>query len=462
MNVNKNGQADCFNGHDEKTPSLQFYEDTQSYHCFGCGAHGDVISLVQQVEGWPFMQAHNSLATETGMKPYQSNNGFDPEIYGRVSDCLHVSAEIYHRWLLPDDPYLAQRGISYETARRFMIGHALSKDDLRLELEQRGFAADTMLLSGLIKMDGTDFFQDHIVVPVMNSGRVTNFYGRSLNDNAGQRHWRLPNDRFKVGVGLFNLGCRSKEIILVEGAFDALALIENGFANAVATLGTQGLNGSLPLLGKRKIKKAFVCYDGDPAGSSAALGTAYDLEGLGIDARVVDMPADEDPNSFLKDHTREDFQQLLDVSSRPFDLEIRQIGSVEAREDQLKRIRDDLLPKVQRADPIMQPELIKKIHAEFGVTIKALNEQMKQIRDQAEPQNLQQEVVEVGTLRTIYPALDLVDENMIIMAPVRVLDGEGHVPRWQNAVVCSNKERFTLSNEELLKRGWYASCTRTH
>jgi len=312
LNVNKQGQADCFNGHDERTPSLQFYEDTQSYHCFGCNAHGDVINLVRHLEGWSFMQAVNSLATEVGMKPYQSNNGFDPEVYGRVGDCLSAAAEIYHSWLLPDDSYLAHRGISYETARRFTIGHARGKDKLRLELEQRGFTAGTMLLSGLIKMDGTDFFQDHVVVPIISLGRVTNFYGRSLNDNAGQRHWRLPNDRLKMGAGLFNLGCRSKEIILVEGVFDALALIDKGFPNAVATLGTQGLNGSLPLLRKGQIKKAFVCYDGDPAGSSASLSTAYELEGFSIDARVVDMPAGQDPNSFLKGHSREDFQQLLD------------------------------------------------------------------------------------------------------------------------------------------------------
>ena len=91
-----------------------------------------------------------------------------------------------------------------------------------------------------------------------------------------------------------------------------------------------------------------------------------------------------------------------------------------------------------------------------GLPVKALNEQMKQIREEAEPQNPQQEVVEVGSLRTIYPALDMVDENMIIMAPVRVLDGETQVPRWQNTVVSSTKERFMLTNEELLKRGWYA------
>ncbi len=122
----------------------------------------------------------------------------------------------------------------------------------------------------------------------------------------------------------------------------------------------------------------------------------------------------------------------------------------------MKAIRDDLLPRVKHADPIMQPELIKKIHNQLDVPVRALNEQLKRIREEVEAQTAQQQVVEVGTLRTIYPALDLVDENMIIMAPVRVLDSESQVPRWQNTVVCSNKERFTLSNEELLKRGWYA------
>src|SRR5208283_3443844 len=168
-------------------------------------------------------------------------------------------------------------------------------------------------------------------------------------------------------------------------------------STAVATLGTQGLNGSLPLLRKRQIKKAFVCYDGDPAGGSAALSTAYDLESSGIEARVVDIPADEDPNSYLKGHSQEDFQQLLDSSLSPFDHELRQISAVASRQDQLKRIRDDLLPKVKHADPIMQPELIKKIHDQLDVPVRALNEQLKLIREE-EARHAQQEVIEVGTL----------------------------------------------------------------
>ena len=192
------------------------------------------------------MQALNQLSIEGGMSRFQSNNGFDPERYATVADCLKAAAEIYHSWLDPADPYLATRGVSYDTARQFSIGHTRGREDLRAALERQGVTADTMMLSGLVKTDGTDFFQNHILVPILNRGRVVDFYGRSLNGNAEQRHWRLPNERFKVGSGLFNLNPRDEEVILVEGVFDALALIQNGFPHAVATFGTQGLKGPIP------------------------------------------------------------------------------------------------------------------------------------------------------------------------------------------------------------------------
>jgi DNA primase len=197
IEVNKHGQAECFNGHDEKTPSLKFYDDTQSYHCFGCKTHGDVISLVQQLKGGSFQDAVNELAQLAGMEPFQSDNGHDLDIYQRISSCLNTAAAIYHGCLKQDDPYLMGRGISYETAQRFMIGVAHGRDDLRLSLLGCGFDEETMILSGVVKKDGTDFFQNHIVVPITHHGKVVDFYGRSLNENGNQRHWRLPNDRMK-------------------------------------------------------------------------------------------------------------------------------------------------------------------------------------------------------------------------------------------------------------------------
>jgi DNA primase len=458
ITVNNHGQAECFAGHDKKTPSLKLYEDTQTYHCFGCGAHGDVISLVQHADGCSFTQAVSTLARETGIPVYQSNNGLDPEGFARVSDCLGIASQVYHGWLQPADSYLASRGISYDTATKFMIGSTRGKEDLRVALQSKGVAADTMLYSGLVKTDGTDFFQEHIVVPIFRHGRVIDFYGRSLNGDNGHRHWRLPNDRFVVGRGLFNWNPRAEEIILVEGIFDALALIQNGFPNAVATFGTQGLKDRyLKLIANSRIKRIFVCYDGDDSGRCATLRDGVVLEDAGKEVRIVELPDDKDPNDFVLAQPGQDFQGLIDSALSPFDYELQQIIAVELREDQLKRVRDDLLPRVKRADPIMQPDLIKRIHDKLDVPVRALNEQLKLMKQENEVnRNEYEQLVEVGALTTVSPALDLVNGTMVIMAPKRVIDSENHAPHWQNTIVTSHKERFVLTNEELLKREWYA------
>ncbi len=220
----------------------------------------------------------------------------NPEGYVRVSDCLNAAAQLYQSWLEPDDSYLTQRGISHDTAARFMLGRTRGKDDLRIALQGLGIAPETMLYSGLVKQDGADFFQNHIVVPILRNGRVIDFYGRSGNGDNGHRHWRLPNDRFSVGHGLFNWNPRADEIILVEGIFDALALIQNGYPNTVATFGTQGLKEAYSqLIGSSHIKKVFICYDGDDSGREAALRDGISLEDAGKDVRIVQLPEDMDP-----------------------------------------------------------------------------------------------------------------------------------------------------------------------
>ncbi len=371
ITVNKHGQAECFNGHDQKTASLKFYTESQSYHCFGCKAHGDVISLVQHVDGCSFVQALNQLAIEAGMSRFQSTNGSDPERYAMVAECLKAAAEVYHNWLDPADPYLATRGITCETARQFSIGHTRGRDDLRIALEAKGITPDVMLLSGVVKTDGTDFFQNHLVVPIMNRGRVVDFYGRSLNGDAGQRHWRLPNDRFKVGSGLFNFNPRAEEAILVEGVFDALSLIQNGFPHSVATFGTQGLKDQhMGLFKKSRIQKVFVCYDGDASGRVAGVRDGFALEDQGKEIRIVRLPEDTDPNEFMLVHSPDDVRALMDSASCPFDHQVDQIRDLEPRQECLKGIRDELLPRVMKADPIMQPELIKRIHERLNVPVK--------------------------------------------------------------------------------------------
>jgi DNA primase catalytic core len=456
ITVNKHGQAQCFNSHDQKTPSLKFYLDSQSYHCFGCGAHGDAISLVQHLDGCSFIQAVNQLAYEGGVSRFHSNNGFDPERYAMVGECLKAAAEIYHEWLDPTDTYLTTRGINSQTARQFLIGSAKGAANLRPALERKGFPIEISMLSGLVKADGADFFQNHVVVPIINRGSVVDFYGRSLNGDARERHWRLPNDRFKVGSGLFNFNPKTEEIVLVEGIFDALALIQNGFTSAVATFGTQGLKDlSVALFRNSRMRNVFLCYDGDQSGLTAAVRDGFALEDLGKDVRIVNLPENTDPNEFMLVHSRDDLQMLMDSSLSPFDHQIEQIRALGPREECLKRIRDELLPRVMQADPIMQPELVKKIHEKLNIPVKALNEQLKLARGQESDQKKQIEALEVCALTTINPALDFIGDTAVIMTPQRVMDVESRVPRWQNTVVTTGRERFVISHEELIARGWH-------
>jgi DNA primase catalytic core len=456
IQVNKHGQAECFNGHDEKTPSLTFYDDTQSYHCFGCKTHGDVISLVQHLKGGSFQDTVNDLAQLAGMEPFQSDNGDDLDLYQRISSCLNTAAAIYHGCLKPDNAYLKSRGISYETAQRFMIGVAHGKDDLRLSLLGCGFDEETIILSGVVKKDGTDFFQDHIVVPITHHGKVVDFYGRSLRENGGQRHWRLPNDRMRIGDGLFNWNPRAHEIILVEGVFDALALIEDGFGNAVATMGTNGLKDHhLRMIGNSRVDRISFCYDGDESGQASSLQTAYALESRGRDVRIVELPSGQDPCDFFQPHQQEDFKTLLDDALNPFEHEIHRISALPCREDQLRNVRDELLPRVKKADPIRQPDMIRKIHDELDIGVRALNEQLRLFEAPLDSGDSADES-EVLDLQTINPALDLVDGTMILLAPQKIRSEGNPIPRWQNTVVTSDRERFILTHEELSARGWHA------
>jgi DNA primase catalytic core len=454
--INEHGQAQCFNGHDDKTPSLTFYEESQSYHCFGCKAHGDVISLVQHVAGCSFHEAMSVLAQQAGL-PLLADNRFDPALFGRVCECMAAAADIYHAWLSLDDPYMAERGISYDTAQHFMVGRTRGKNDLIRALTDRGFDLDLIRTTGLSNANGADFFQNHIVVPIRSWGRVVDFYGRALDNDGDQRHWRLSNDRYMIGDGPFNWDPNCKGMILVEGVFDALALVEHGFSPVTAVFGTQGLKERYVRQFKRsRVEKVFVCYDGDASGHKAAIRDAYALEDMGKDARIIQLPDTEDPASFFKNRSATDFQELLDGAKRPIDVEIDRIQALEQREDILEEVKDRLLPRVRKADPIMQPDMLKKIHDGLDVPMQALKDQLKLLSDPEPEDQKNTHWEERGPFKSINPALDLVDGSMLILTPRRVVNADDPIPRWQNTVVTSQRERFVLDAEHLVQRGWYA------
>jgi hypothetical protein len=179
------------------------------------------------------------------------------------------------------------------------------------------------------------------------------------------------------------------------------------------------------------------------------------LEDAGKEVRTVQLPEDTDPNAFMLIHSRDDFQKPINSALSPFDHQVQQVGTVKPREECLKQIRDELLPRVLQADPIMQPDLIKRIHEKLNIPVKALNEQLKLIRERAPQKKEQFEPLDMGALTTVNPALDFIGDAALIMAPQRVMDTETRIPHWQNTVVTSHRERFPLTHEELIARDWH-------
>lgn len=458
MTVNKHGQAECFKGHDQKTPSLKLYENSQSYHCFGCGTHGDVIGLVQQLRGCSFIDAVNELAGSVGMDRFQNTNGFDPEMYAKIKDCLNRAAEIYHSHLDPADPYLANRGISYETAQRRLIGRTQGRDDLWRALQGQGFTPDVVFLSGLVKSDFTDFFQDHIVVPILNKGTVVDFYGRSLNENSPPRHWRLPNDRVKIGHGLFNWNPHVEEIILVEGVFDALALIEHGFDHAVSTFGTNGLKEHhLRMIEKSSAKKIFIAYDGDASGREAALETGYSLEALGKEVRLIKLPDGTDPGNFMQIHSPGDFHELFNDAVTPWEWELGAMADLQD-ETERRKVLDDFLLRCKNFSPMEKQTIIGKISETLGMPKKLVKEQMDYLEKSCRKSEVKESPMEeVVDSLPMTPALDMVDGRLLMTVPRLMRNSQDGTPQWVPWVVTSEREWFPLEPRELLQRGYYTA-----
>jgi DNA primase len=321
--------------HSEKTPSFNVNAPRQIFHCFGCGVGGDAFSFVMRMEGMTFPEALRRLAERAGVEieeeqltPAEEQQRQEKERLLRVSE---VAAAFYHQQLL-DDPqgaegrrYLRQRGYEGETVRQFGLGYAPdSWQALTEHLAGKGFETkwgrDVL---GLVRAgnDGRrdyDLFRRRLLFPIQDSrGRVVAFGGRVLDDSLPKYINSPESPIYHKGQILYGLyqakeAMRHSETgIVVEGYFDQLALYRAGFQNAVATCGTSLTVEHARLL-KRYCKKLLLFFDQDKAGRKATFRAMEVLLAEGLAASVVELSADEDPDSYLAGHTAEELQACFD------------------------------------------------------------------------------------------------------------------------------------------------------
>ncbi len=326
----------CCPFHDEKTPSFTVNDQKGFYHCFGCGAHGDVIRWMTDQRGMPFMDAVKQLAEEAGMELPAP----DPQAAKRAEkraelvDVTEAAQSWFFENLNGSDgvrarQYLETRGLSADIIRKFGFGYAPdSKQALNRALSR--FDEDMLVQSGMriAKDDGNhyDRFRDRLMLPIQdNRGRVIAFGGRILGNRDGvAKYLNSPETPlFDKGRTLYNIhragpaSRKSNRLIVVEGYMDVIALANAGFDDAVAPLGTALTETQIELLW-RMVDVPILCFDGDNAGQKAAMraiGRALPLLRPGKSLQIAQLPAGLDPDDLLARHGRGKMDQLLDNAS---------------------------------------------------------------------------------------------------------------------------------------------------
>jgi DNA primase len=335
LSLKKTGKnySACCPFHKEKTPSFSVSPDKQFYYCFGCGAGGNALGFIMDLDNMDFPQAVEELAKAAGMQvPREEGGGpskprvpTDSPLYA----ILTAAADFYRQALKshparkPAVEYLKGRGLSGVIARDFGLGFAPPGwDSLFKHLGADSLQQKAMIDAGLLIENSDtgkryDRFRDRVIFPIRDSrGRVIAFGGRVLGDDKPKYLNSPETPVFHKGQELYGLYEARKnnrdldEIMVVEGYMDVIALAQQGLRNAVATLGTATSEEHLKRI-FRLVPSVLFCFDGDQAGRRAAWraleATLPNLQD-GRRARFLFLPEGEDPDSLVRKEGTEAFR----------------------------------------------------------------------------------------------------------------------------------------------------------
>ena len=316
--------------HDEKSPSFSVSPDKQFFHCFGCQESGTALTFLMKYERMEFVEAVEALAKDLGLTvPREKSSRNYVEVDQGIYQALEGAEGIYRQALRGADlavAYLKSRGLTGITARDFGIGYAPEGwHNVSEALMAKGATSDALLKAGLtIKNDNGrvyDRFRHRIMFPIRDlRGRVIGFGGRKLGDEEGPKYLNSPETPvFSKSQELYGLYEARKalrnidRLLVVEGYMDVVALAQNGFRNAVATLGTATGEAHYQKL-YRYTDEVVCCFDGDKAGRAAAwraLESALPVLNEHRQLKFVFLPDGEDPDSLVRDNGAEAFIEFL-------------------------------------------------------------------------------------------------------------------------------------------------------
>lgn len=395
----------CCPFHNEKTPS--FCVNNGWYHCFGCGASGDVVKFVMEMESMSFYDAVKILADKVGLQLPEVK--LDPQYaqkkeHGDVLKQLMRDAARYYRNNLLDEKkgkdareYLHNRGLDDEIAKRYGLGLSLDNESMVGYMRRKGYSLKDLEECGLVgnAQRPYDAFANRIIVPIMDSmSNVIAFGGRIYHGEKDVAKYKNSTNTtlFDKGRTIYGInfikrdkkmnGVAYKELILVEGYMDVISLGASGIKNAVACMGTALTDGQAREL-SRMTETLYVCYDGDGAGKKATIRNVDILSKFVQNVRVISLDEGKDPDETVREGGAEAFlkkqKEALPVIEYKLKLcaDANDLGSVNGRAKYVQSALKVLKTIDNRAEREVYMDVVSKMS---GVSVATLTDEAGMIR----------------------------------------------------------------------------------
>ena len=440
--------------HSEKTPSFSVAPDKQIYHCFGCGAGGNVFSFIIEHEKISFIEAVQQLGQKYGIQvDYQS--GPSNKIFSSLYKVHDLAVKLYHNTLYSEKgkaalDYLYNRGLNDNTIKTYQIGFAPdSWDTLTNTIKSLSFNDDVYDKTGLfIKTDRgwRDRFRSRIMFPIFHqSGKPIAFGGRIFNHDDPAKYLNSPETplyrKSEVFYGLHKTRDSIRKFstaVLVEGYTDFLQLVQLGIPNVVALSGTAlGINHASQI--RKFASKVYLAYDGDDAGINATLRAGYVLFQAGIEPLVIPMPSDKDPDDWVREAGVNAFQEAMgsSMSLLLFHLQKKDVKNLSATDrsktvkEILKEIslindgiiRDDLLKSLSQELQLDEVEVFRLFNSQIGMKRVRTDSEQSSPKNQAFTNTIQKAQLEIiraiaFNFDEVYPSMKNVIDFQIFDEPI--------------------------------------------
>jgi len=395
--------------HGEQTPSFSVTQEKQIFHCFGCGAGGNVITFLMDIENLSFHEAVSKLGNRVGLMVEGVSNGHSVSKAVSKEETMmkqahEFASEYYHHLLLNTVEgenalnYLLERGFSTELIEKYKIGWSLpSWDALTTLLERKGMDLQQIEKTGLIirkenELKYFDRFRGRIMFPVFDeTGHVIAFSGRILEKRENEaKYLNSPESPiFQKSQVLYNLDKarldirKERAVVIFEGFLDVIAASKAGVNNSVATMGTALTSQHITKL-NRLTSQVTLCYDGDRAGMEAARRAATTLQAQGIQTEIALIPDAMDPDDYIKHYGPEAFRTKIIEKPHSYlsfmMIVLKKDKNFNNENDTLQYIQEILEILSDRSSTVERDLYVRQLSQETNVSEEAIYQHLRKIQ----------------------------------------------------------------------------------